>query len=104
MRDVILGYAVTIDGVYYRSMSIASKALGISRDRIASRIAEYGRYNLTSQELATRKPPKPQRQADKPPAKPKSSSPLSWEFVYSRISSSPKTRGVDSSPAAYQSA
>lgn len=97
---------VTVDGVRYESLSKAAKTLKISRDRLTDRVEEYG-YVLTGEQIAIKRIPKPKRiRVDKPPAKPKpeSSSPLSWEFVYSRISSSPKTRGVDSSPAAYQSA
>lgn len=95
---------VTIDNIQYPSLSAAAKAHKISRDRLTDRVEEYG-HVLTGEQIAIKKIPKPKRiRVDKPPAKSKSSSPLSWEFVYSRISSSPKTRGVDSSPAAYQSA
>ena len=95
---------VTVDGVRYESLSKAAKTLKISRDRLTDRVEEYG-YVLTSEQIAIKRIPKPKRiRVDKPPAKPKSNSPLSWEFVYSRISSSPKTRGVDSSPVAHQPA
>lgn len=97
---------VTIDGIRYPSLSAAAKAHKISRDRLTDRVEEYG-HMLTGEQLAIKRIPKPKRiRLDKPPAKPKSksASPLSWEFVYRRISSSPKTRRVDSSPAARQTA
>lgn len=102
MKPGLPPQSVTIDGIRYESLSKAAKTLKISRDRLTDRVKEYG-YVLTNEQIAIKRIPKPKRQVDKPPAKPKSNSPLSWEFVYSRISSSPKSRRVDSSPAAHQS-
>lgn len=105
MRPGIPAQPIIIDGIRYPSLSAATQAHNISRKRLTA-LAKKHRHVLTSDQLTSKITPKPVRQCDSPPAKPEptSTSPLSWEFVYRRISSSPKNRRVDSSPAAYQSA
>ena len=104
MKPGLPSQPVTVDGVHYPSLSAAAKALKVSRDRLSMRVAALGPA-LSKEQLAIKIPSRLSTTGlGRPPTKSLPPSPLSWEFVYSRISSSPKPKSVGSSPAAYQSA
>lgn len=84
-------FNVSVDGTEYESVSKAALAHGVTPQTVARRIRRFGRTKLTRAELldSTVVGNKPS---------------MSWDFVYSQITSSPKKRGVHSQPVAHQPA
>jgi hypothetical protein len=86
---------VTIGNVTYESITQAAQAFGVDHKSIARRMQRLGSSTLSLadvREIKGRSAPVVRR-----PTKP---APMSWQFVYDQITSSPKNRSVVSSPAA----